>query len=131
MNSWSDSVLSESNETYPRSGLTFTSVQRELVKIALSGKTAGRIISFEQRSALRQICSAPALRTDAPERLLIAFKHALMDAADEARIPFGRERDDLLARLISVFIEELFRDAGGVEGARKTPMQEASVAGGP
>jgi hypothetical protein len=56
----------------------------------------------------------------APEDFLIAFKLALVDAANELGIKPGPERDELLARLVTVCIEELYRSpaSGDARGAR-------------
>jgi hypothetical protein len=63
----------------------------------------------EQRAIINQICSAPEKLTFAPEDFVIAFKLALTNAANEVGIRPGPDRNELLARLVSVCIEEFFR----------------------
>jgi hypothetical protein len=71
--------------------------------------------------------------TFAPEDFLIAFKLALVDAANEVGIKPGPERNDFLSRLVTVYIEEFYRspvggDARtGRDGARKTGDQEIAA----
>jgi hypothetical protein len=66
-------------------------------------------VSSEQRAIIQQICSAPEKAAFAPEDFVIAFKLALTNAANEVGIRPGPDRNDLLARLVSVCIEEFFR----------------------
>ena len=64
-------------------------------------------VTREQRAAIRDLCAQ--FKPDGqPEKFLIAFKSALDEAADEARIPPGSERSLMLSRIISVFIDELY-----------------------
>jgi hypothetical protein len=66
-------------------------------------------VSSEQRAIIQQICSAPEKAAFAPEDFVIAFKLALTNAANEVGIRPGPDRNDLLARMVSVCIEEFFR----------------------
>jgi hypothetical protein len=66
-------------------------------------------VTSEQRTVIRAICSAPERHRFEPEDFLIAFKLAIVDAANDVGIPLGPERNDLLARLVSVYIEEFYR----------------------
>lgn len=90
-------------------------------------------VTPEQRSALRQICSAPERMSFAPEDYLIAFKLALVDAANELGIKPGPERNDLLSRLVTVYIEEFYRSPGtgdsriGRDGIRNAGDQELAA----
>ena len=81
---------------------------QELLRSALEGGALGSVTS-EQRVVIRGICSAPERRRFEPEDFLIAFKLALVDAANDAGIPLGPDRNDLLAKLVSVYIEEFYR----------------------
>lgn len=58
---------------------------------------------------LRQICSAPERMSFEPEDFLIAFKLALVDAANDVGMAPGPERNDFLSRLVSAYIEEFYR----------------------
>jgi hypothetical protein len=86
-------------------------------------------VTSEQLAVIRAICSAPERHNSEPEDFLIAFKLALADAANDAGIPLGPDRNDFLARLVSVYIEEFYglpagdrveKKAGQELGARST-----------
>ncbi len=84
-------------------------------------------MTSEQRTVIRGICSAPERHRFEPEDFLIAFKLALVDAANDVGIPPGPERNDFLARLVSVYIEEFYRvplgngTATNSDGVRSSP----------
>lgn len=70
-----------------------------------------------------------------PEQFLIAFKRALVEAANELGAPIGRDGNGFLAQLVSVFIEEFYaasvtaEDARVVDipvGVRKAPLESSS-----
>ena len=82
---------------------------------ALRGSDARKSVTAEQRRVIRQICAAPERWTYTPEDFLIAFKLALVDAANAANIPASPDRNDLLAKLVSVYIEEFYRSPGGAK----------------
>ena len=96
---------------------------RELLRAALTQGT-GHTVSSEQRAIVHQICSAPEKGTFAPEDFVIAFKLALADAANEVGIPLGPDRNDFLARMVSVCIEEFFRASAISDAPRRAPAQE-------
>jgi hypothetical protein len=83
-----------------------------------------KTVTAEQRLVLRQICSAPERKFFEPEDFLIAFKLALVDAANDVGIPPGPERNDFLSRLVSVYIEEFFRFPSNGDGASMATGQE-------
>ncbi|MFL5543146.1 MAG: hypothetical protein ACJ792_00430 [Gemmatimonadaceae bacterium] len=99
--------------------MTLTFVQHALIRTALQHRTSLRLITREQRRAIRELC-AHAGPVREPEQLLIAFKVALVEAANDERIPFGPERSELLGQLISVFIDELYKGEVGVDTIRET-----------
>jgi hypothetical protein len=68
-----------------------------------------RHVTPEQRAAIRQLCASPERWSYAPEDFLIAFKLAIVEAATAMKIPAGPERNDLMARLVSAYIEEFYR----------------------
>ena len=102
----------------------------ELLRSALRDRATELTVTSEQRSVLRQICSAPERMAFEPEDFLIAFKLALVDAANDVGIPPGPDRNDFLSRLVTVYIEEFYRYplSGGAAG--KAGGQE-SAAGAP
>ena len=75
---------------------------------ALQSGTGNGSAAFGQRQALRELCLSCRASGHRPEHLLISFKTALIETADEAGIVYGPERSDLMSRLVSVFIEELY-----------------------
>ena len=97
---------------------------QELLKSAMTDGARSKTVSAEQRSVLRQICSAPERKHFEPEDFLIAFKLALADAANDVGIPPGPERNDFLSRLVSVYIEEFYRFPSNGGGASKEAGQE-------
>jgi hypothetical protein len=86
-------------------------------------------VSAEQRLVLRQICSGLERKTLEPEDFLIAFKLALVDAANDVGIPPGPERNDYLSRLVSACIEEFYRYSSNGDGAIRADGQELSADG--
>ena len=86
-------------------------------------------VTSEQRAVIRRICSAPERQTFEPEDFLIAFKLAIVDAANAAKIPPGPERNDFLARLVSVYIEEFYRVPQSGEPAKNRDGQEGAASG--
>jgi hypothetical protein len=105
----------------------------ELLKVVMSDGVTDRTVTLEQRSVLRQICLAPERLSFEPEDFLIAFKLALVDAANEVGIKPGPDRNDFLSRLVTVYIEEFFRSpmSGdgryGRDGAHKAGDQEIAA----
>jgi hypothetical protein len=101
-----------------------------LLRSAMSdGATDKKSVTSEQRSILRQICSAPERRTFEPEDLLIAFKLALVDAANDVGITPGPDRNDFLSRLVTAYIEEFYRYPIIGDGAGKAGDQDLAVGG--
>ena len=85
-----------------------TRAQRALLRKALDGGSENGSGSSASRHAIRELCTNFRDSAQGPERLLIAFKASLVDAANEAQVPYGPQRSELLSRLVSVFIEELY-----------------------
>ena len=83
----------------------------------------------EQRAVLRRICSAPERGSFEPEDFLIAFKLGLVDAANDVGIRPGPERNDLLARLVSAYIEEFYRSPRDSSPEKRAEGQEHSAPG--
>jgi hypothetical protein len=80
-----------------------------LVKSALAEGVTRDAVSTSQRQAIREICNAAGDPPQRPEQLLIAFKALLNEAATDASVPLGSERSVLFDRLVTAFIEELYR----------------------
>jgi hypothetical protein len=94
--------------------VTLTFAQQELVRAVLSDPMAHSLVTPGQREAIREICAQRNTHC-AREQFLIAFKIALVEAANARQIPFDPQRTAVLARLISVFILELYEDGNASE----------------
>jgi hypothetical protein len=85
---------------------TLNRTQRYLLKNALESVSGDA--SRSQRETIRQLCATSQNASQTPEQLLVTFKRALVDAANEAGLSYGPKRNELLSRMVSVFIEELY-----------------------
>lgn len=100
----------------------FSDTHQHLVRSILKDMTVRSKITADQRAAIRQCC-VEAVTVAEPEKVLIAFKSALIAAADAEQLPAGFERNAMLSQLVSIFIDELYAsdDDGSVQemGLRK------------
>jgi hypothetical protein len=101
---------------------------QELLRSVLEGAATGKTVTPAQCMVVRQICSAPEKVNFAPEDFLIAFKLALTNAANEAGLAPGPERNELLERMVSACIEEFYRASTPSDGRQSMNRQE--LAGG-
>jgi hypothetical protein len=96
----------------------------ELLKNAVSSENQGNSITPGQRVALREICSHRGDLRQRPEQLLVEFKACLHEAATQAGVPVGLDRNALIDRFVTAFIEELYRADSGTgasgDGAHHT-----------
>ncbi|HMI54918.1 MAG TPA: hypothetical protein VK494_01895 [Gemmatimonadaceae bacterium] len=106
--------MRQSNSEHTPSRVTLNFVQHRLIRTALKAKSDYGLVTPEQRRMIRELC-AQAGPGHEPEQALIAFKVALFEAASDAGIPFGPERNELLGRLVSVFIEEFYRGERAID----------------
>ena len=90
------------------SEISDSSKELELLANALRAASADGHVESRHRRAIRQLCHSAAQRPEMPERLLVEFKRLLVDAANHAQLPPGPDRDALLARMASIFIEEFY-----------------------
>jgi hypothetical protein len=89
---------------------------RKLLKSAASNSNlVSRTLTAADRQAIREICASTDHTSQKPEQLLIEFKASLNDAANDAHIPPGAERTELLDQFVSCFIEELYGALAGKE----------------
>jgi hypothetical protein len=95
----------------------------------LSDGGTEKTVTYEQRMVLRQICSAPERMSFEPEDFLIAFKLAIVDAANDVGMPPGPERNDFLSRLVSVYIEEFYRYPAIGDATKNGGAQELAAGG--
>lgn len=95
----------------------------------LEGSSPESMVTSEQRAAIRRICSAPERQIFEPEDFLIAFKLAIVEAVNAVKIPPGPERNDFLARLVSVYIEEFYRARQSGDSTQNRDEQERGAPG--
>jgi hypothetical protein len=104
--------------------MTLTIAQQELVRALLDDSMAHTAVTLEQRMAIRDICAQQDPEISR-EHVLIAFKNALVDAANAKQIPYDAQRTAMLARLVSIFILELYGAAS--DGESNIAPQHTSV----
>jgi hypothetical protein len=110
------------------SSALLTTTQRNLLRSAVDSGAATGAVTSSQRQKIHEICSTVGDLAKRPERLLVAFKIALTEAVNDAKIPLGEERTAIVDRLVSVFIEELYgANAGTVATADDSREREASL----
>jgi hypothetical protein len=89
----------------PRWALPYP-VQRSL-KTALSTAASAMTVTPHLRSLVREICATVERTATTTEELTDALRVALVNAAIDLGLPPGMERNDFLASLTGVFVEEL------------------------
>lgn len=95
----------------------FSRAQVVLLTTAVESARTALGLNAAQRSAIRTLAKSVQGSGEPPERLLIAFKSCINDAADSAGIGLGLDRAQLVAICVSAFIEELYRTDGFVDDA--------------
>jgi hypothetical protein len=99
-------------------------IHRELLENAMKGAQKRLAVTPEMRSVIKEICTTREKLAHEHEDSLIAFKIALVDAATSANIRPSPERNDLLAKLVTIYIEEFYSsttgaaDGSGQKGAQ-------------
>jgi hypothetical protein len=95
-----------------------------LLDDALKGAQNHLVVTQRMRSVIKEICSTREKLAHEHEDSLIAFKLAIVDSANNARIRPSPERNDLLAKLVTFYIEEYYSSAGAQpEGSRQKGAQ--------
>jgi hypothetical protein len=103
------------------------SVERKLIASAMSGKEIGTSVTPEQRALICEFCEQARLEGHHSERLLVAFKGGLSRAATELHVPAGPDRNTLISRLVSAFIQEFY---GGVSAAQTDDLPAPETSAG-
>jgi hypothetical protein len=111
----------EGDSVPPRWRLSATN--RELLNKALTSAHPQLGVTPEIRKAIQKICTSPETLMHEHEDSLIAFKLALVDAANSAKIRPSPERNDLFAKLVTIYIEEFYSTAGAPDSSRKKGAQ--------
>jgi hypothetical protein len=100
---------------------------RELLENALKGAHKQLVVTAQMRSAIKEICAAREKLAHEHEDSLIAFKLAIVDAANAAKIRPSPERNDLLAKLVTIYIEQYYSfSEESSEGSRQGAQGFAS-----
>jgi hypothetical protein len=86
------------------------------------------MIDSVERSTLRQIYEGETRHAHTPDDFLAAFKAALSDATEYAGIR-PSEREELLAQLVAVCMEELFSQDSRFDSANAKSFGVDRVAG--
>ncbi|MGH7651611.1 MAG: hypothetical protein ACREMS_07175 [Gemmatimonadaceae bacterium] len=105
----------------PVSKALMSAAQRELIASAIHGRELTVSVTSDQRAIIRNLCNEPGLAAHHSEQILVAFKIGLAEAANELRVPLGPDRNDLLSRLVSAFIEEFYGGRRGVADSATSP----------
>lgn len=79
------------------------------LKAALQSAGAGIALAPELRRVIRQIVDSPDVAGASRDDIMSSLRLALVEAAMELGFPPGAERNDLLARMVAVCQEELYR----------------------
>jgi hypothetical protein len=93
-----------------RSAQAISSSAIEALRLALRTRaSAGNAFAHAPvRTAVRLVCAEARLQHYTPERLLVDLKDALRATPEVQRVPRGPERDDLVARVVTLCIDEFF-----------------------
>ena len=80
------------------------------------------------RDAIKEICTSREKLAHEHEDSLIAFKLAIVDAATAAEIRPSPERNDLLAKLVTIYVEEFYSSSAtsSEDSGRKGAQRFAS-----
>jgi hypothetical protein len=93
------------------------------LQAALSDARAGRsMLSPDIKEAVRSVCDEARREQWPPETLLVAYKSALETVGAVRGLPRGPERDAVIARLVSLCINEYY-------GAPQPGMQGSARSG--
>ena len=84
---------------------------RELLNDALKSARQQLVVTKQMRSAIEEICTSREKLAHEHEDSLIAFKLGIVDAANAAGVRPSPERNDLLAKLVAVYTEQLYNSA--------------------
>jgi hypothetical protein len=93
------------NATLPKVALTPS--DRKLLRNILGGTPPGVGVPAKQLVAIRELC-AELRPMGEREHILNALRVALVEIANEVRIPYGLDRNELLSAVVGVFADEFF-----------------------
>ena len=93
-----------------RSAQAISSSAIEALRVALRARV-GADYAFARvpvRKAVQLVCAEARLQHYTPERLLVDLKDALRATPEVQQVPRGPERDELVARVVTLCIDEFF-----------------------
>lgn len=96
---------------------------RDLLDKALKSAQANLLVTPEIRDAIKEICTTREKLAYEHEDSLIAFKLAIVDSATAAEIQPGPERNDLLAKLVTIYIEEFYSSSASPDDSGRKGAQ--------
>ncbi len=79
------------------------------LRAAMQSAGVGIALAPELKRAIRQILESPDAVGASREEIMSSLRLALVEAAMELGFPPGAERNELLARMVAVCQEELYR----------------------
>jgi hypothetical protein len=121
-----------SSESTAKLRVNLSSSHRKWIREILADSRPHPGVTQRQRSAIRDLCGQ-VRHLGEGEQVLNALNVALVEAANQERIPYGPDRNELLAALVSLFAEEFFsatpaRVSRAREGGSVAPDVKSDVA---
>ena len=107
------------SESAPQSKVALTPSHRRSLRNILGAMAPGLSVSAKQLVAIRELCAQMRAVGDR-EHTLIALKVALVETANETKIPYGIYRSELLSTLVGVFADEFFSRPSTARNPRST-----------
>jgi hypothetical protein len=101
--------------------------QRDSLVSVLRGTKVGNISSQAQRQIVREILTSAEISGRTPEQCVVAFKALLNEAAANAGFALGRDRTNLQEKLVTLFIEEMYRAAPTVTDENRRGTTASSI----
>ena len=96
-----------------RSAQAISSSAIEALRLALRTRANadGVFARAPVRTAVQLVCAEARRQHYTPERLLVDLKDVLRATPEVQQVPRGPERDDLVARVVTLCIDEFFAGA--------------------
>lgn len=85
----------------------------DILRCVLLDVVEGKALWSELRLPVRRLCIFAHSRDMRAEELLIRFKEVWASLPPHAELPRGRQRDDLMARVATMCIEEFYGPPAG------------------
>ena len=100
----------ESNSEAPRTSQPISSGAMDALRHSLRGeyRAESKLARARLRNAVQLICAEARVKNYTPERLLIDVKDALRLSPEVQQLPRGPERDEVVASVVTLCINEFF-----------------------